>query len=316
MTEVLRLPEALPMQNQGSVITIGNFDGVHLGHRQILDRTIEYASSSGLASIALTFEPHPSRILKSDKAPVLIFPYHERLRLLSGLGLEYVAVQDFTLEFSKTRAEQWIHESLWKGLNARHIIVGYDFHFGYRGIGDAALLETMGKELGFSVEQAKPFMSQGRPVSSSRIRRLISVGEIAMVNELLGYPFHINGVVGRGERRGIKMGFPTANLESDWDSIPTTGVYACLAVIEGVRYMAGVNVGYNPTFGGEKLGIEVHLIDVRKGDLYDKKLSVHFIRKIRDERKFPGPDQLVRQVKKDVERAREILAPVMEIELR
>ncbi len=304
------------MENDGSVITIGNFDGAHLGHKQILDRTIDVARAQSLTSVVLTFEPHPSKVIKRGNAPILIFPYRERLRLLRKMGLDNVAIQSFTLEFSKTTAEQWVRDSLWKGLNAKHIIVGYDFHFGFRGFGDVELLAQMGRELGFGVEQAAPLMSHGRPISSSRIRRLISIGEIGMVNELLGLPFHISGVVERGERRGTEMGFPTANLKSDWESIPATGVYACLAVINGIRHMAGVNVGYSPTFGGGILGIEVHLIDVQSGDLYDKEMSVHFIRKIRDERKFAGPEKLAEQVRRDVERAKEILTPVMEIELR
>lgn len=316
MTQVLRFPQAAPIRTGGSVITIGNFDGLHLGHQKILDRTREIAGSRSLACVALSFEPHPAKVLKKGKCAPLIYPYHERVRLLSDMELDYFVIQEFTAELSRQTAEDWATEVLAKGLDARHIVVGYDFHFGYQAQGDAELLARIGSSRDFSVEEVPAFFSHGRPVSSSRIRRLVLAGEISMAKDIMGYCFHLRGVAEEGQGRGASLGFPTANLKTDWELIPLEGVYACLALSGGQRYLAGVNIGRRPTFGGGKTVIEVHLLDAEDVDRYGEEITIFFVRRLRDEIRFAEADHLKAQLEKDMARVREVLESVTGIELR
>ncbi len=308
MTKLFLLPDSLPAESTGAVVTVGNFDGVHLGHRRILERTVEAARLQNLASAALTFEPHPAKVLADyNKAP-MILPYQERYRLLGKMGLDYIAVQVFTSEIAKMEPEDWAAETLARRLRARRVIVGYDFRFGRGAAGDFAMLTKLGESLGFETEQAEACLAHARPVSSSRIRRLVAAGEINMAADLLGAPFHLSGSVVSGDGRGRIIGFPTANLATDWELIPLEGVYACFVCVNEVRYNAAVNVGTRPTFNAKIATIEAHLIENPPESLYGKKMTLHFIRRLRGVKKFPSPDALVEQIRADVARAKEILA--------
>jgi riboflavin kinase / FMN adenylyltransferase len=297
------------------VVAIGNFDGVHRGHRQILDRTLGEARKRNLPAAVVTFEPHPTKVLVPEKAIPLIVPYEERFRLLADYGVDYIAVQKFTKLVAKTPARKWVEDWLVEKLHARHVVLGYDFHFGHDAQGNAESMAQMGAELGFSMEQVRALIAHGKPISSSRIRRLVGAGEMGMVTDLLGAPFHMRGIVREGKRRGTALGFPTANLKTEWELVPARGVYACIAIVDGRRLMAGVNVGFNPTFGEEALSIEAHIVGVDR-PLYGEKLALHFIARLRDEKKFDGVEELKKQMTRDMSRVHDILEKKMDMEIR
>ncbi|MCZ7584416.1 MAG: bifunctional riboflavin kinase/FAD synthetase [Deltaproteobacteria bacterium] len=314
MSKLYRIPGGWPPDFERSVVTIGNFDGLHRGHEQIVKRLFAAARKHKAPSVVVTFEPHPGKVLGPDARP-MIYPYAERVRLLFQQGVDAVVVQEFTAAVSKVEARDWARDVLVDGLRARHVVIGYDFHFGHEAQGDASFLAKMGAENGFDVEQVRATVSHGQPVSSSRVRRLLDAGEVAMAADLLGHPFYLRGRVGRGDGRGRHLGFPTANLETDWELRPARGVYACLAVVNGERRAAAVNVGINPTFEGSEPTIEAHLLDFDE-DLYGRDVTIHFLRRLRDERKFDGIEELVRHIRKDLTRVRQIVARRFDIEVR
>lgn len=286
--------------------TIGNFDGVHLGHKKIIDSVKKEAGEKGLSSCVITFHPHPQKVLQNIDIPLLV-PIRERLKLLEKEGVDYVACYTFTKELSQISAKNFITDILVGKLNLKHLIVGPDFSFGRKREGNAELLRVMGEQLGFETRVVGPELIEGQVVSSTSIRNFLREGKVREASKFLGYDFYIEGQVTEGERRGRQIGFPTLNLDTDWDILPKVGVYATRAYIDEEKKESITNVGYRPTFGSDELLIETHLFDFDK-EIYGNRVRVEFVERVRDEQKFDGPDALVEQIKKDVLKVRDILA--------
>ena len=290
-----------------SVVTVGTFDGVHRGHQKILQRVIDRASEKQAESALLTFDPHPREVLQEQPMP-LLSTVAERADLLEEVGIDRFIVLPFTKEFSRMQPEQYVKEVLVDTIGLRQIVVGYDHSFGYRGRGDTQLLRSLGKTHQFDVEViSKQIVSQAA-VSSTRIRELVGeTGHVREASELLSRPYSLAGTVVEGEKRGREIGFPTANLGNiaERKIIPARGVYAAVVTEENAAAPlvdssrpAMVNVGYRPTFEGEDYAVEAHILDFN-GDLYGRTLRLHFIERIRDEKSFSGPDELVAQIRRD-----------------
>jgi riboflavin kinase/FMN adenylyltransferase len=288
------------------VVTIGSYDGLHLGHQAIIKRAIAVARREGGEAIVLTFEPHPVKILHPELQIPLITPYQKKLILLERLGVDVTINLPFTRDIYEMSAEEFIQEIVQKCIAPVWVIVGFNFTFGKGRAGTADTLKKMGERLGFKVEIIPPFHVAGEVVSSTRIRELITEGRIQEANYLLGMDFFILGRVVHGHARGKGLGFPTANLETNQDLYPKDGVYAALVTVDGKTYHAAANIGTNPTFGDAKRAVEVFLFDYQ-GDLYDKELQVAFKAWLRSELIFPSPDELVHQIEEDVKKAKEIL---------
>lgn len=293
-----------PIQDPTSA-TIGNFDGVHLGHKKIIDAVKKEASDKNLSSCVITFHPHPQKVLQNIDIPLLV-PIRERLELLKKEGVDYVACYTFTKELSQISAQDFIKDILVGKLKLKHLIVGPDFAFGKKRQGNAELLREMGSELGFETKVLEPEVLDGQVVSSTAIRNFVREGNLKEASKFLGYDFYVEGSVVEGERRGRQIGFPTLNIDSDWDILPKVGVYATRVYFDDERKESITNVGYRPTFGQNGLLIESHLFDY-SGDAYGKRVRVEFVQRVRDEQKFDGPDALVEQIKKDVIKVKEIL---------
>ncbi len=290
-----------------TALTIGNFDGVHRGHQFVLSRLNAVAKEHGLPAVVLTFEPHPVKVLYPDKDFHQVLPFHERRRLIQRYGADALATLPFTLETAKTPAKDWVREVLVEKLSVKHLLIGYDFSFGRGRDGEAGHLQELGRQFGFDVEQVPAVEEDDRPISSSRVRRLVEAGEIHKATMLIGRPFHLSGAVVRGEGRGRDLGFPTANLDTEWDLLPHIGVYAAVAMVEGKPLMAAVSIGHNPTFAMHELRIEAHVLDF-SGDLYNEEITLHFVRRLRDEKKFQDVAHLVTAMDSDVERVRATFA--------
>lgn len=293
-----------PIENSTSA-TIGNFDGVHLGHKKILSAIKEEAKEQGLSSCVITFHPHPQKVLQNIDIPLLL-PIRERLKLLEGEGIDVVACYTFTKEIAMITAEDFVTDILVGKLNLKHLIVGPDFSFGRKRQGNLELLKKMGKEYGFDTEVVQTALIDGEIVSSTSIRELVREGNLKKAARFLGYNFYIEGQVKEGEKRGRQIGFPTANIETDWDILPKVGVYATWTNVDGEKYQSITNIGYRPTFGHNELLIETHIFGFND-DIYRKRIKIEFVDRVRDERKFDGPQALVEQIKKDVENVKEIL---------
>jgi len=285
-------------------VTIGNFDGVHLGHRELLRRTVARARAEGVASVALTFAPHPVRFFSPRSRFYEITGPEEKAALIGETGIDALVVEPFDGGVGQMWPADFAREILARRLRARWVIVGYDFTFGRNRTGAPAALAEMGRDLGFEVEVVPPILRGGAIVSSSRIRELLLAGRVREAAELLCRPYRISGPVVTGAGRGWKLGFPTANVQFAQELIPLPGVYVVEAEVDGERRRGVANIGFNPTFGENSLGVEVHLLDF-EGDLYGKAMSVAFRDRIRDERKFKSVDELARQIAKDVQYARE-----------
>ncbi|WP_462136865.1 bifunctional riboflavin kinase/FAD synthetase [Candidatus Mycalebacterium sp.] len=289
-----------------TVCALGNFDGVHLGHRKIIAALKEKAAQYGAKSCAVTFDPHPQKFLK-NKTVHLLMPFDERLELLEKSGIEAVVRLEFCESLSLMSPEQFIKEIMVEKAGMVSIVVGPRFGFGNKRRGNVDLLGKMGDKFGFETVVLEPAMAGGERVSSSRIRDLILTGHTDEASELLGYRYYIKGVVDEGEKRGREIGFPTVNLKTPWEILPKPGVYATVTEIEGhARERSITNIGSRPTFGGNKVVTESHLLDA-EGDFYGKKATVEFVERVRDEKKFGSSDDLSRQIAKDIERVRNVL---------
>ena len=294
-----------PLRPHGAAITIGVFDGVHLGHRKVIEELTALAAAERLDTVALTFDRHPLEVVAPDKAPRLLSSVEDRLSVFEQLGVDVSGVLPFD-EVRSMEAESFVEGVLVGALGARVVAVGTDFRFGHDRRGDVGLLEAMGERFGFEVDQV-PLLSEGDgPMSSTRIREMLEAGDVAAAGEALGRHFTLTGVVVHGDGRGRSIGVPTANLEVDERlALPGTGVYAAFADVGDVTYKAAVNVGMRPTFDGERLTVEAHLLDLPGNlDLYGKTLTVQFVDRIRPEHRFAGADELVAQIHADIEQAR------------
>lgn len=286
------------------VMAIGNFDGVHQGHRKILATVTQRAREVDGTSLLMTFDPHPLTILRPAGRPPLITPMSEKIRLLSGLGLEVLLIIPFTREFASTPAELFIEEILQRRLGAREVYVGTNFHFGRGGVGDFDLLETEGRRLGIKVEKVPVVLFDNQPVSSTRIRENIARGRVDRAASMLGREYGIRGLVVHGRGRGSGLGFSTANLSTDNELIPGEGVYVTRAEVEGRVYPSVTNIGDRPTFGERERVIEAHLLEYAGPELYGRTLRLAFCTRLREERRFESAEALSRQIRKDVEATR------------
>ncbi|WP_119679159.1 bifunctional riboflavin kinase/FAD synthetase [Indioceanicola profundi] len=301
----------LPAELRGSCVALGNFDGVHRGHRAVIATAQRIAAEIGAPSAVLTFEPHPRSVFRPDDPPFRLTPFRIKARLLEALGLDMLFVQHFDAAFSSLTAQQFVEQVLVRDLGARHVVAGYDFVFGHKRGGDIAYLREIGARHGFGVTEVVPVQDDaGAVFSSTRVRQALAEGRPDEAAAILGHPFEIEGRVEHGDKRGRTIGFPTANVELGEYQRPKSGVYAVLAGIdqggETVWHKGVANLGRRPTVGGLVERLEVHLFDFG-GDLYGRHLRVQLHHFLRPEMRFDSFDQLKSQIAADAERARAAL---------
>jgi len=291
-------------------LTIGNFDGVHIGHRELLKKIkLECQSRNSLFTV-VTFVPHPQKIIHPDRERFLINSYEQRRVLLEKLGVDILIELKFTRDFSTLKPEDFLSKYLLSYPNLKTLYLGYDFAFGANKEGDHDLVKNICRPMGVEVEIQPKFEFHGKVVSSSLIREYLYSGKIDEVESILERPFHLEGVVVKGEGRGKKIGFPTANIQVSQDLIvPHNGVYVTRTIHKGMTYQSVTNIGHNPTFkDGNQVHIETNLFDFNT-DIYGEMLDIEFLHKLRDEKKFPTVNDLINQIKADVETARKFLEP-------
>jgi riboflavin kinase/FMN adenylyltransferase len=290
-----------------TVVTIGKFNGMHVGHRYLLEQVVQRARAVDGSSMALTFDPHPSFVLHPQYERVYLAPEHERQDLIADAGIEHLLVLPFDQELAGWTAQAFM-QRLCDRVHLRELMVGPEFRLGHRAHGTIDVLRQIGTELDFVVRTIEPLQIGGARVSATRVRELVQAGDVDQVPALLGRAFAVEGPVVSGDRRGRTIGFPTANVAVDGQHVlPTDGVYACRVTLpNGETHPAVTNVGVRPTFGLLQRTIEAHLLDW-SGDLYDQVIRVAFIARVRGEQKFSGIDALKEQIGQDVQRAREVL---------
>jgi riboflavin kinase/FMN adenylyltransferase len=296
---------------ESAVITIGNFDGVHLGHQALFHAVIEKADDIKGTSIAMTFEPHPIRVLKQNGQPPLITLFEQKTELIERSGIDVLICIPFTREFASISAREFVEDILVDKIGMKAIVVGNDYTFGKNREGNVELLKTYAQELGFEVVVHDWINVPASPddrTSSTIIRDLVMEGQMEKAQKLLGRHYQIRGTVVTGRNRGGKLlGFPTANINLYDELCPKTGVYAVTVECRGQLYMGVANIGYSPTFDDQIFTVEVHILDFDE-NVYDESIRVNFISRIRDEKKFSGISELSAQIKKDIKTARNLLA--------
>ena len=295
--------ESVPPDARPSVVALGTFDGVHLGHRAILGTALARAREIGVEALACTFDPHPMEILQPDRAPRPITPFDERLALIGEAGIDTVVVLPFTRELSAVEPEAFVKDVLLERLHAREVVVGYNHRFGRGARGDARLLEGLAERFGFRAHVVPAMTVDGVAVSSSEIRAALQRGDVAGAARALGRPYAIAGPVTSGAGRGRTLGFPTANIDPDRPLLVPRGVYRGRVIVEGRPHAAVVNVGVRPTFDETVLAVEAHLLDFA-GDLYGRQVRLEFVDRVRDEMRFPSVEELKAQVMRDIATAR------------
>jgi riboflavin kinase/FMN adenylyltransferase len=302
---------------RGSVIAIGNFDGIHLGHQRVLEYTMNLAKETGAVATALTFEPPPLKVLRPDLAPLRISTNQQRMEWFGAIGMEAAVVLPFTMELAQCAPDDFVDEILVEQLQVRAVVVGDNFRFGHRQAGDVKFLRELGMKDGFEVIVHTPVIIDGQVVSSTLIRKQISEGDVTGAARLLGRPFALTGEVVSGTGTGRKFTFPTLNLKPDQELLPAKGVYITRTVLEGETssHRSVTNVGMRPTFNGTGLTVETHLLDY-SGNFAPKSIEVRFWKKLRDEKKFSGPEELRAQIAKDITRANQFFTRLKRRRLR
>ena len=305
---VIRHPRDLPASLRGGALAIGNFDGVHRGHRAVVAAAGRIAAAHGAPALVVTFEPHPRAVFRPDDPAFRLTPRRAKFELFGALGVAATVVFRFDRRFAAIEAPDFVRDVLFAGLGARHIVIGRDFHFGRGRAGTAELLRELGQAAGVAVTAVAPVIDEaGQPYSSSRARELLRAGQPEDAAQILGRPFAIAGHVRHGDHRGRLLGFPTANLALGDHLRPRAGVYAVAARLGDGAALTGVaNLGERPTVAGRDFRLEVHLFDF-SGDLYGKRLDVALLHFIRPEQRFPDLDALKRQIAADGVRARALL---------
>ena len=296
--------EPRPMRWTRPVLALGNFDGVHRGHRKILERVSRVARERGATALVMMFDPHPTRVVRPDKAPPLLMTLRQKLEVISAVGLQGAVIVRFTPELSYWDGERFVSDILVDWLNVAEVWVGANFLFGHDRGGNFSLLRSLGGRFGFKAEKIDPVRYKDFVVSSTRIRRLVSEGRVDEAGALLGSQYSIDGMVVRGDQRGRTMGFPTANLCTDNELLPPAGVYATTTSVEGVVKASVTNVGLRPTVDASgRTSVETHIFDFTQ-DLYGSTVRVSFVRRLRDERTFDSLDGLREQIAVDCGKAR------------
>jgi len=305
--KIVRSAEELKPAPQPVCLAIGFFDGVHLGHQQIIRQTVTDARQKGASSLVITFDQHPTRIIAPERTPALIQSLPQRLRSIEALGVNALWLIRFDHPFSQKTGEQFVREMAVSLGSIRSVCVGANFKFGYQRSGDVALLERMGSELGFKVHGLAAVSLDGQVISSTRIRQAIAAGDLDAASQMLGRAYSLAGEVIRGDQLGRQLGFPTANLQASGICLPTNGVYAADTEVDGRSYRAVVNIGLRPTLKQPEpqLRVEAFLMDF-DGDLYGRELELIFLKKLRDETRFASLEELRRQIERDVAAAVEL----------
>ena len=308
--EVLHFPEdQRPPWVVHPVLALGNFDGLHRGHLKIVERVRRGAVEHGGTPMAMTFDPHPPRVVRPDKAPPLLMTIDQRLEALDRAGIHCVAVVRFTRELSLWAPETFVKNVLVDWLRVSEVWVGANFLFGHDRSGNFSLLRVLGQRYGFRAEKIDPVRYKEFVVSSTRIRRLVSEGRVDEAGALLGHPYVLSGTIVEGKRRGRALGFPTANLMSANELVPPFGIYATTLEIDGVVHAAVTSIGMNPTFGDITApAIETHILHYDGGDLYGRKVTLAFVQRLRDERRFDDVDALKAQIDADCRRAERLFS--------
>ena len=307
--EVLHFPDdPRPPWLVHPVLALGNFDGLHRGHLKIVERVRRGAAEHGGTPMAMTFDPHPSRVVRPDKAPPLLMTKTQRLEALERAGISAVAVVRFTPEVAHWEPETFVRTVLVDWLRVSEVWVGANFLFGHERSGNFSVLRTLGQRYGFRADKIDPVRYKEFVVSSTRIRRLVTEGRMDEAGALLGRQFYIDGVVVEGKRRGREIGFPTANLQTENELLPPNGVYATTVTIDGVVHPSISNIGVRPTFGDSmKTTVEAYVMGY-SGDLYGQQIRLGFVQRLRDERKFEDVDALRAQIEADRRRAERLFA--------
>jgi riboflavin kinase / FMN adenylyltransferase len=302
--DVLHFPDdARPPWLVHPVLALGNFDGLHRGHLKIIERVRRGAAEHGGTPMAMTFDPHPPRVVRPDKAPPLLMTKEQRLEALEKAGIRAVAVVRFTHELSQWDPEMFVRAVLVDWLRVSEVWVGANFLFGHDRAGNFTSLRTLGQRYGFRAEKIDPVRYKEFVVSSTRIRRLVTEARMDEAAALLGHPYYLDGRVVEGKRRGREIGFPTANLETSNELVPPDGVYATTLEVDGIVHAGMTNIGVRPTFGDDpRTTIETHVLGY-EGDLYGRQVRLAFVQRLRDERRFDDVDALKAQIEADKRRA-------------
>jgi riboflavin kinase/FMN adenylyltransferase len=288
-----------------SVVTLGNFDGIHLGHQALVSQTVDEARRRHATSVVLTFDPHPLKVLAPARAPRLILTAQDKIEMLGGLGVDIVVSQRFDSTFANVRAEDFVRRSIVDRLKTKKMFVGRDLRFGHAREGSVKQLVEWGGALGFEVSIVEPVLVDGVRVSSSHIRDLIQHGRVDEARASLGRYHFISGTVIQGSRRGREIGFPTANIASRTEMVPSNGIYASLSLVDGRWWPSASSIGVNPTFGAGPRTIETYILDFDR-DIYDQAIKLAFVKKLRDEKKYPDVASLVAQIKDDIRTTRAV----------
>ncbi len=314
--EILRSIDDIPPTLHRTVVTIGNFDGVHLGHREIFRKVRQSAGVLHATSVVITFVPHPLKVIPNPKKQIaLINTYTEKETLIEASGIDCLLEIPFTAEFAALSAWEFVSEILVKRLGVIQLVIGYDYSFGRNRQGSVKTLHELGKEFGFDLDVLQPIGHQGLIYSSTEVRRLLLAGDVEGVVPLIGRHFSLGGKVVPGHNRGAGIGFPTANILTDKELIPASGVYAVKVKVGDTLLDGACNIGNNPTFGNIESSIEVFLFDF-KGNLYGSDLRIYFIARIRDEERFSNVEGLKLAIAADVSRCKEILKSTAVVEYR
>ena len=295
-----------------SVVTIGSYDGVHRGHQLIMGRAVQRARELGLPSVVVTFDPHPSEVVRPGTHPPLLSAHHRRAELVQELGVDALLILPFTSEFAKLSPGDFVRTVLVEGLHAKQVVEGPNFTFGYKAAGDVDFLSALGLKYDYEVDVVDLFMrgeaGGGEPFSSSLTRRLIAAGDVDGAAEVLGRPHRVEGVVVRGAQRGRALGYPTANVEPlPHTAIPADGVYAGWLHVEGEPMPAAISVGTNPQFDGRHRTVEAYALDRTDLDIYDQHVAVEFVARVRGQERFAGIDELIERINQDVAKVRVLL---------
>ena len=297
-----------PIRNP--VLTIGNFDGVHRGHQALFRKVKDWANRLQGESVVMTFDPHPLQVLGVRPEPAFITPHERKLELIETCGIDVAIVLPFDMEFARMTADDFVRKLLVEKIGIKGIVVGYDYRFGHGREGDIDFLKKIGKKYEFEVDTVSEIQLDKTVVSSTAIRQLIQGGELKEANRLLGRSYEIRGTVVVGQKRGARLlGFPTANIDypASSQATPKPGVYAVEVELGGEKLFGAANLGHNPTFGDAGITLEVHIIDFDR-EIYGMDIAVRFVDRLRDEKRFSGPQELALQIRTDVERAKEILS--------